>query len=59
VVIAQMPYGGSRLDLTTLDPARIEGEGAGAYVYGRSDSSRYELSYPLNRIVGVRITDEA
>jgi hypothetical protein len=59
VVIAQMPYGGSRLDLTTLDPARIEGEGAGAYLYGRGEGSRYEQSYPLNRIVGVRMTDEA
>lgn len=59
LVIAQMPYGGSRLDLTTLLPLRIEGEGASAYLYGKLPGARYEYSYPLNRIVGVRMTNDS
>jgi hypothetical protein len=59
LVIAQMPYGGTRLDMATVDPVRIEGEGAGAYLYVRMPGAKYDYSYPLNRIVGVRMTEES
>jgi hypothetical protein len=57
VSIAMMPYTG-KLTQSKMDPVRIEGEGAGAYLVARVEGLRYEQQYALNRIQGVRMLDE-
>ena len=57
MTIATLPYGG-KLNQTKLDPVRIEGEGASASLIARMEGTRYEYSYSLNQIKGVRMLDE-
>jgi hypothetical protein len=57
LMIATLPYGG-RLNQTKLDPIRIDGEGASVSLVARMEGTRYEYSYSLNQIKGVRMLDE-
>ena len=57
IAIALVSYNG-RLTQTKVDPVRIEGEAASARLMARLEGLRYEQSYSLNQIQGVRMLDE-